>query len=146
ARQLALGAEGPDFEAALELERAAGLARARGAAPAAAELLERAVALGGADDPRRATRTVAAAEAWIEAGEFERPREPLEELVEELPPGPRRAQALWHLATVRGEFGHAGASVELLKQARTEAQGDAKLSARIEVDVAFMALFDGNLT
>ena len=146
ARQLALAADGPNPDAALELERAAALARARGAAPAAAELLERAIALGGAADPRRAARTIAAAEAWIDAGDFERPRDSLEALVKALAPGPERAEALWLLAAVRGEFGHAGASVELLKQARDEAGADDRLSARIEVDLAFMALFNGDLS
>jgi DNA-binding CsgD family transcriptional regulator len=99
ARHLALAAAGPDEEIAAALAAAANLARARGAAQAAAELADRAVAMTPADaaailDQRR----IAAAAHWLYAGDANKARALLEEVIDSSEPGPIRAEALSSLA------------------------------------------------
>ena len=65
----AQAAAGPDEEVALELERSAGRAQARGGLAAAAAFLERSVLLT-ADPARHADRTLAAAQVSTQAGAF----------------------------------------------------------------------------
>ena len=67
----AQAAAGPDEEVAAELEQSAGRAQARGGLAAAAAFLERA-ALLTADPARRGVRTVAAAQANMQASAFDK--------------------------------------------------------------------------
>ena len=67
---LATAAPEPDEEVALELERSAGRAQARGGLAAAAAFLQRSVALTREPD-RRVDRALAAAQANLQAGAFE---------------------------------------------------------------------------
>jgi DNA-binding CsgD family transcriptional regulator len=67
---LALAAAGPDEDAAVELERSAARAQARGGLAAAAAFMKRSVALSS-DAARRVRRTLAAAQVSLEAGAFD---------------------------------------------------------------------------
>lgn len=104
ARHLAVAATGPDETVAHALDTATARARARGAALAAAELSELAVALTpteAVDDTNR--RRIAAAEHCMNAGDMARARRLLEAVVSSPSPSPVRAAALGRLASVHRE-------------------------------------------
>jgi DNA-binding CsgD family transcriptional regulator len=99
ARHLALGANGPDAATAALVEQGALAARARGGLPAAAELFEWARELTPPTDADSARdRGICAAELHIRAGDRERARRLLDELLAERLPPARRAEALRLLA------------------------------------------------
>jgi len=132
ARHLALAAAGPDPQVATALEEAARRARARGAAQSAAEFWERARRLTPAADPAAWRRSADAAECHFEAGDTDRARVLLEDVVARLPPGPDRATALTRLAWIRamGEGFHVG--TDLFRAALAEVGDDP--AARIEIE------------
>ena len=141
ARHLALGAEGPSAEVAAVLESAAGAAARRGALGAAAELAELAVSLtpADADVAVRCRRQLLAVDYHSGSGDLRRARAIIEPLLEQLPPGPDRAEVLrWAAWISDDDFEH---GERLLEQAFAEAGPDARLRAEIVVprmQMAFM--------
>jgi DNA-binding CsgD family transcriptional regulator len=142
---LATAAAGPDEEVAVELERSAGRARARGGLAAAAAFLERAVALTG-DPARRADRALAAAGASLQAGAFDVAGELLAIADDEQLDEPQRARAELLRARVafainRGSDAHMlllraarrlePLNVELARDTYLEAIGAAQFAARL---------------
>ena len=132
ARHLALAATGPDPEVAAAVEDAARRATGRGAPQAAAELWERARRLTPKNDEQRSQRTIGAAECHIEAGDTDRARVLLEDVVASLPPGHERALALTRLAWVRAFGTGFQAGVDLFRSALAEIGDDP--AARIEIE------------
>ena len=132
-RQLALAEDAPDAVLAGELESAASAARERGLSFAAAELLEHARRLTppeALDD--RSRRSIETARAYMEAGEGSRARTMIDALLDDMPPGSRRAEAL----LLRSELGVPGATMALLDQALVEAIDDPGLQAAIHAGLA----------
>ena len=146
AGHLALAAQGPDGAVAAELDEAAQKARARGAPDAAATLWEQARRFTPdelVDEAHR--RGIEAAECHFEAGETERARALLEEIVAASPSGRDRAHALTRLAWVRAfkEGFHVGA--ELFEAALAEVRDDVRLRIEIERGLAWTAHESGNV-
>src|SRR5215217_4299008 len=95
ARHLALAASGPRAQVAEALDPAARQARARGAAPAAAELVEQALRLTPvAAGEARGRRLLEAADLHFEAGDVGRALALLERALDEAAPGNPRAAVL----------------------------------------------------
>jgi len=141
----AQAAAGPDEDVAAELERSAGRAQARGGLAAAAAFLERAAVLT-ADPARRAGRTLAAAQAGLQAGAFGKALEllamaeagPLDEV--------QRARADW----LRGQIAAASglgsdAPPLLLKAARQLEPLDLDLARETYLDAWRAAQIAGHL-
>ena len=142
ARHLALGAERPDKEVADALEGAARQAAARGAPAAAAELAELAVRLTPtAERGRLLERRVNAAGYHLPAGELDTASSMLEHLVEELPPGGARADALLLLASAQQSFGRC---LQLAERALDDARGDDARFAKIECYIGEILLAQGS--
>jgi DNA-binding NarL/FixJ family response regulator len=93
---------GPDEDIAIELERSAGRAQARGGLAAAAAFLDRSVLLTG-DPARHADRTLAAARASMQAGAFGRALELLAE-AEDQGSGPLDGLASARAELLRGQI------------------------------------------
>jgi DNA-binding CsgD family transcriptional regulator len=142
---LASAAAGPDEEVALELERSAGRAQARGGLAAAAAFLQRAVALT-ADSARRADRALAAAEASLQAGVFDVARR----LLATAEGGPIDELQRARLDLLRAEAAYAEsrgseAPALLLRAAKTLDPLDPKLARDTYLDAWSAALFAGHL-
>jgi DNA-binding CsgD family transcriptional regulator len=115
ARHLALAADGPDVEAAKALEDAARAAVTRGSPIAGAELCELAVRLTPPENiPVVRRLKLSAADYLLLAGEAPRAHLLLEPVVMDAPPGPERADALFHLGRLLQRLGDdSGASTAL---------------------------------
>ncbi len=98
----ALATSAPDEEVAAELERSAGFAQARGGLAAAAAFMQRAVMLTP-DPPRRAERSLAAAQAAQEAGAVEA----AQELLAAAQAGPLDERQRAHATLLRAEITYA---------------------------------------
>jgi DNA-binding CsgD family transcriptional regulator len=142
---LAAATARPDEEVALELERSAGRAQARGGLAAAAAFLRRAVALTG-DPTRRADRALAAAEASLGAGTFDvalgllaaAEVGPLDEL--------QRARLdLLRAEAAYSESRGSDAPALLLRAAKTLEPLDPQLARETYLDAWSSALFAGRL-
>jgi DNA-binding CsgD family transcriptional regulator len=134
ARHLAASTESPDEDVARALEEAAQSARSRGAPAAAAVLAEAALARTPRDRAAALyARTLAAADYHDVAGQAERGRVLLEELVAREPAGRLRAVALDRLARIAAD---PGAAIRLFEQAKAEAGDDLALQVTIEQGLA----------
>jgi len=145
ARHLAVAATGPDEKVAAALDAAAAHARRRGAAQAAAELSERAVALTPADalEPMNGRR-ITAAEHCRYAGDTKRAAALLEEVVACSEPGRVRADALSRLAGARGMTEGFPAAVNLLSRALAEPGLEARQEVNILCELAWLAHVGGD--
>jgi DNA-binding CsgD family transcriptional regulator len=142
---LAAAAVGPDEDVALELERSAGRAQARGGLAAAAAFLQRAVALSG-DPTRRADRGLAAAQASLGAGRFDVARG----LLAAAEVGPLDELQRARLDLLRAEAAYSESSGSdapplLLRAARTLEPLDPQLARETYLDAWSSALFAGRL-
>jgi DNA-binding CsgD family transcriptional regulator len=141
---LAAATAGPDEDIALEVERSAGRAQARGGLAAAAAFQQRALALTG-DPTRRADRALAAAEASLGAGAFDVARGllaaaevgPLDEL--------QRARLdLLNAEAAYSESRGSDAPALLLRAAKTLEPLDPQLARETYLDAWSSALFAGS--
>jgi DNA-binding CsgD family transcriptional regulator len=141
----AQAAAGPDEEVAGELERSAGRAQARGGLAAAAAFGERAAALT-ADPARRAGRTLAAAQAGLQAGAFGKALE----LLAMAEAGPLDELQGARADLLRGQIAFASgpgsdAPLLLLKAARRLEPLDPGLAGETYLDAWQAAMFAGHL-
>ncbi len=135
---LALATEHADAAVAAALDDAARRARARGAPASAAELWEQARRLTPNDEGHDALRRgVEAAERRFDAGEIDRARALLEEVVADATPGPERSQALTRLAWVSAHTEGFHAAEEIFRAALAEHAGDAARRIEIEEGLAW---------
>jgi DNA-binding NarL/FixJ family response regulator len=145
ARHLAIAAEAPNEEVAAALDAAAEHAAARGAAPEADELAERAVAL---TPPARAEalnrRRITAANRCVRAGDVRKAAGLLQDAADSADPGPLRAEALYHLSDVRGQGEGHRVSIELLERALAEPGVGARQRAAILESLAWKASVSGH--
>ncbi len=145
ALHLALGSSAPDEHAAGELAEAARAARTRGAPIASAAYFEHALRLAGAWRPGGRGWEIELAQACFEAGDLGRASEVLEALVDRLPEGNERADALWRLAVFTCERVEPAAWLRSAERALREVRGDVALEAGILSELSWAALFVNDL-
>jgi DNA-binding CsgD family transcriptional regulator len=145
ARHLAIAAEGPNEDVAVALDAAAEHAGSRGAGQVAAELAERAVALTPpteVDDLNR--RRITAATRCEHAGDIKKSADLLQEAADTAGPGALRAEALFHLASVRGQGEGHRISIDLLERALAEPGVGARQRSTILESLAWKASVSGD--
>ena len=137
ARHLALAADAPDEHVAAALDEAARDTHLQGALETAAELGELALAVSPSDAPDRA---VAAAAYRFEAGDPERGRALLSNVVDRSPPGPDRSALLVRLATYERYCGEAlPVWRETLRRALAEGADDINVRIGCHLELGFAA-------
>ena len=129
---LARGTEEPGDGVAAELESAAGRLDARGAPETAALLAERAAALTpDADASARTRRLLLASDLYQAAGEGRTHVYPLlEQLADELPPGPDRARVLVRLGWLGAQIDTITGPEAIAYQERALEEGDGAADVR----------------
>ncbi len=133
ARHLAMAATHGDELTLLSLDEAADIARSRGAPAAAAELLDLAIALGGGTAERR----ILSAAHHFDAGEPGRARALLQDTIDRLEPGPRRAEAFSLLALVCSLNDSFDEAAHLLERGLADTHRDLALRVQILVSLSF---------
>jgi DNA-binding CsgD family transcriptional regulator len=137
ARHLALATTPPDEDVAQLLEDGAARARNHGAWQSAAEMYEQARALTSPENVDTALRRgIAAAEHHTHAGDRRRASALLEDIIQHVRGGARRADALRLLGEIRYNDESFRESVRFLEEARQYAT-DPRLIAEIELDFAY---------
>ena len=145
ARHLAIAATGPDENVAAALDAAAAHARGRGAAQAAADLSERAVALTPPEALESINRRrITAAEHCRYAGDTKKAAALLEDAVASSPPGRVRADALSQLAGARGMTEGFPVAVNLLRRALAEPGLEPRQEVNILCELTWMAELGGD--
>jgi DNA-binding CsgD family transcriptional regulator len=145
-RHLALATDTPDPAVVEEVERAATLARGRGAPDVAAELLEHAVRLtprGDLDSLRR--RLLLVAMDRLSAGDADGARARAREALRVSKPGAEQAEPLQHIGGIevaRGALVDARASLD---EALAQVRGDDRLAAEIHRELAMVAIRAGEI-
>ncbi|OBJ61595.1 AAA family ATPase [Mycobacterium sp. 1423905.2] len=141
ARHLALSSTTAEPATVAALDMAADIARRRGAPAAAAELLELAIALG-ADDPARRIRC---ATDHFDASNPGSARQMLEEVLDGLPQGAARAEALHQLGLVRLYDDSFPEAAEIFASALADADLDPSLRVRTLISSSYALLNAGQL-
>lgn len=139
ARHLARGATSADDTTLRALDEAAQMARSRGAPAAAAELLDLALSLGGADPDRQ----IRSATYHFESGDAERARSLLDAAIKRLKPGEARAAAASLLATIVMYADGFGSAATMLERFLPEASESAALSIQMLMALAYVLVNTG---
>lgn len=141
ARHLAMAATHGDELTLMSLDDAADIARSRGAPAAAAELLDLAIGLGGGTPERR----ILSAAHHFDAGEPARARLLLEDTIERLEAGPRRAEAYTLLALVASLNDSFDEAADLLEQALDDVADELAQRVAILVSLSFASVNAGRM-